>query len=76
MGTWALADAGDYHHHNCWQIRESGDVTVWECTPEGGTPAQWNAWDQVTETGSSRTCDQIDTSSSGGTIWRCEQDEF
>lgn len=78
----ASADASDYQHSNCWTIRESGDpdegglVEIMECTPDGGEPIQGSGWSSVTESGSSRSCEHIDTSSSGGTIWRCESENF
>jgi MFS family permease len=74
VGARAIGDANELRYDNCWQIRESGDTSIWECTPRGGNPRQWLNIGE--EGGSSRSCDQIDESSSGGTIWRCESDEF
>ena len=75
----AGGDAYHYQHSNCWTIQESGHpdragglIEIIGCTPNGGTPITGGGWNPATESGSSRICDQIDTSSSGGTIWRCE----
>jgi hypothetical protein len=65
----AGGDAFIYQHSNCWTISKSGDadrgglVEIIECTPDG-------------ESGSSRLCEQLRTSSSHGTVWRCETENF
>lgn len=74
----ALGDAGDFRQHNCWLIQGADDedgVSVWECVPGHGSPREWSGSNPDGE-GSSRFCDQINTSSSRGTVWRCETSTF
>jgi hypothetical protein len=67
----ALADASDYHHANCWKIEGTKDR--WECVP-GSEPRQNPpGYSQFTDTETpGRFCEHISTTSSGGTIWDCE----
>lgn len=70
----AFADARAHLFSNCWAIQEPGSrgVSIWECAPGRSKPVEWGPGSEGD--GSARLCRHIDTSSSGGTIWRCEDD--
>jgi hypothetical protein len=67
----AYGDASDYHVANCWHIE--GTTDRWECAP-GSEPRQsLPGYNNMTDTETpGRSCDYIDTTSSGGTIWECQ----
>ena len=69
----AIGDAGQYHFANCWNIEPTKDR--WECAP-GSEPRQYlPGYSQVTDTETpGRSCDYVDTTSSGGTIWQCRDE--
>lgn len=71
----SYADAGQYNLHNCWSIRaeekDSTTVSILECVP-GSEPVQGSSYSPWSESGGYQFCDRLRTTSSGGTIWRCE----
>lgn len=70
----ALLDAERFQFNNCWQIRSSeaeGEVTeIVECVP-GSEPKAGSWYSSSSDSGGFRDCEYLETSSSGGTIWRC-----
>jgi hypothetical protein len=69
----AYADASDRRHFNCWEVL--GREDTWACAP-GSEPRQDpGSYDRFTDTESpSFLCDPLsDSSSTGATLWRCEE---
>ena len=75
LGTAAIMDANRFQYHNCWRLneqnRDSARFVTWECVPKS-EPVQGEWFSEERGDGSYASCEHIDTSSSGGTIWRCE----
>lgn len=53
------------------QTEDSPKFATWECVP-GSAPEQGEWWDEARGTGNYASCEFINETSSGGTIWRCE----
>jgi hypothetical protein len=71
----AVIDASQLHYANCWKIRGDDESSVRECAPGRSEPDQWPpTYDPNTDEDTpGNECEYLDTSSSGGTIWRCRQ---
>lgn len=59
IGGLAIDEAAMKRHHNCWTFEDGTVVDVVECVP-GSTPFY-------------DVCNQVNTSSSGGTVWNCRK---
>jgi hypothetical protein len=79
FGSKAVLDAHDREWADCWTFsREktaAGEITMRECAP-GSTPPHGTRFNQDSGSGSSQYCEHVNTSSSGGTIWRCVYEQF
>ncbi len=64
----ATIDAHTLRYENCWKIRGTSSGGIFECAPGKSQPPGW----RPSENDNGRYCEQISTSSSGGSIWRCQ----
>lgn len=75
IGVAALFDARELQYHNCWVLNRQEDGSsrfmTWECVP-GSAPEQGEWYSEATGSGGYSSCEFLNETSSGGTIWRCE----
>jgi hypothetical protein len=71
----AAGDSTEQRHSNCWNVSGSEAEEIVACAP-GSEPRTGSFYNQWSDSGSSRYCDELRVGDGGATIWRCEQDEF